>query len=132
MTTIPPTLDTWHRLLNNRDIHGLETLLADDAVFYSPIVHRPQQGKALTLMYLSAAFQVLVNDSFHYVREVVGKQDAVLEFEVEIDGVRVNGVDMIHWNEAGEISEFKVMLRPLTAINLLHQKLAERLQAGQR
>ncbi|WP_372861857.1 nuclear transport factor 2 family protein [Spongiibacter sp.] len=125
------TLDTWHQLLNNRDINGLDQLLDDDAVFLSPIVHRPQQGKALTAMYLSAAFQVLVNDSFHYVREVVGKQDAVLEFEVEVDGITVNGVDMIHWNEAGKITEFKVMLRPLKAINLIHQKMAEMLQAEQ-
>ncbi len=125
------TLDTWHQLLNNRDINSLDQLLDDDAVFLSPIVHRPQQGKALTAMYLSAAFQVLVNDSFHYVREVVGKQDAVLEFEVEVDGITVNGVDMIHWNEAGKITEFKVMLRPLKAINLIHQKMAEMLQAEQ-
>ena len=120
-------LDTWHRLAKTRDVSGLDGLLADDAVFYSPVVHTPQRGKGITTRYLAAAFQVFFNDSFRYVREVVGTRDAVLEFEVEIDGIAVNGVDMIRWNDAGRIVEFKVMLRPLKAINLIHQKMAEML-----
>lgn len=124
-----PTIKNWHQLLNRRDTTGLENLLADDAVFHSPIVHTPQRGKDVTALYLSAAFQVLVNDSFHYVREVEGANDAVLEFAVVIDGVQVNGVDMIRWNEEGKITDFKVMLRPLKAINLIHQKMAEMLEA---
>ena len=113
----------WHRLVEEKNPSGLAELLADDAVFYSPVVHAPQMGKAITIQYLSAAFHVFFNSSFHYVREVVGDQDAVLEFEVEIDGVVVNGVDMIRWNDDGLITEFKVMLRPLKAINLIHQKM---------
>lgn len=124
-----PTIKNWHQLLNRRDTTGLENLLADDAVFHSPIVHTPQRGKDVTALYLSAAFQVLVNDSFHYVREVEGANDAVLEFAVVIDGVQVNGVDMIRWNAEGKITDFKVMLRPLKAINLIHQKMAEMLEA---
>ncbi|WP_374972635.1 nuclear transport factor 2 family protein [Spongiibacter marinus] len=124
-----PTIKNWHQLLSRRDTTGLENLLADDAVFHSPIVHTPQRGKDVTALYLSAAFQVLVNDSFHYVREVEGANDAVLEFAVVIDGVQVNGVDMIHWNAEGKITDFKVMLRPLKAINLIHQKMAEMLEA---
>ena len=124
-----PTIKNWHQLLNRRDTTGLENLLADDAVFHSPIVHTPQRGKDVTALYLSAAFQVLVNDSFHYVREVEGANDAVLEFAVVIDGVQVNGVDMIRWNEEGKITDFKVMLRPLKAINLIHQKMTEMLEA---
>lgn len=124
-----PTIKSWHQLLSRRDTTGLENLLADDAVFHSPIVHTPQRGKDLTALYLSAAFQVLVNDSFHYVREVEGANDAVLEFAVVIDGVQVNGVDMIRWNAEGKITDFKVMLRPLKAINLIHQKMAEMLEA---
>ena len=124
-----PTIKNWHQLLNRRDTTGLENLLADDAVFHSPIVHTPQRGKDVTALYLSAAFQVLVNDSFHYVREVEGANDAVLEFAVVIDGVQVNGVDMIRWNAEGKITDFKVMLRPLKAINLIHQKMAEMLDA---
>ena len=124
-----PTIKSWHQLLSRRDTTGLENLLADDAVFHSPIVHTPQRGKDMTALYLSAAFQVLVNDSFHYVREVEGANDAVLEFAVVVDGVQVIGVDMIRWNAEGKITDFKVMLRPLKAINLIHQKMAEMLEA---
>lgn len=123
------TLAAWHDLVRSRSPAGLEALLADDAVFHSPIVHRPQAGKALTLAYLSAAFEVFFSDSFRYVREVVGPRDAVLEFEVEIDGVHVNGVDMIRWNAQGRIVDFKVMIRPLQAIELVHRKMAAMLQA---
>ena len=107
-------------------------MLAEDAVFHLPIVHTPQRGKKLASLYLSAAFQVFFNPTFRYVREIVGPSDALLEFETEIDGVLVNGVDIIKWNEAGRIVEFKVMLRPLKAINLIHQRMAAMLQAGQR
>lgn len=121
----------WHEMVEARNPRGLDALLADDAVFHSPVVHTPQRGKAITRTYLSAAFFVFFNDSFRYVREVRGERDAVLEFEVTIDGILVNGVDMIRWNEAGLITEFKVMLRPLKAINLIHQKMGEML-AGAR
>jgi hypothetical protein len=122
------TLATWHRLVQTQDSSGLQQLLADDCVFHSPVVHRPQQGKALSLGYLTAAFHVFFNPSFRYVREVAGPRDAVLEFQTEIEGIVVNGVDMIHWNEAGQIDDFKVMLRPLKAVNLIHQKMGEMLQ----
>ena len=127
MTTHP--IAVWHELLKTRNVKGLDALLADDAVFHSPVVHTPQVGKTLTKMYLSAAFMVFANESFRYVREVVGERDAVLEFQVEIDGVSVNGVDMIRWNDDGQIVDFKVMLRPLKAVNLIHQKMAAMLQA---
>lgn len=122
-------IEEWHRLVEKRDIQGLDALLADEAVFYSPVVHTPQVGKAITKKYLAAAFHVFFNDSFRYVRELKDHRDAMLEFEVELDGITVNGVDMIKWNEAGKITEFKVMLRPLKAVNLIHQKMAEMLQA---
>ncbi len=114
----------WHNVVRTGDASGLDDLLADDAVFYSPVVHTPQVGKAITTMYLTAALHVFGNGSFRYVREVVGESDAVLEFETEIDGIAVNGVDMIKWNDDGQIIEFKVMVRPLKAINLIHQKMA--------
>jgi len=123
------TIATWHRLVANRDPGGLDSLLADNAVFHSPVVHTPQVGKAVTRQYLIAAFAVFANDSFRYVREIVGERDAVLEFVVEVDGVSVNGVDMIHWDDTGKIVEFKVMLRPLKAINVIHQRMAALLQA---
>ncbi len=129
MTNHP--LETWHRLVRTQDPSGLNALLADDAVFYSPVVHTPQRGKKLVAGYLSAAFHVFFNPSFRYVREIVGASDAMLEFETEIDGVLVNGVDLIKWNDAGQIVEFKVMIRPLKAINIIHQRMAAMLQSNQ-
>jgi hypothetical protein len=126
------TIVEWHRVVAHRDVRGLDPILADDAVFHSPVVHLPQAGKALTRAYLAAAFSVLGNDSFRYVREVVGERDAVLEFVAEVDGIHVNGVDMIRWNDEGKIVDFKVMLRPLKAVNLVHQKMAAILQASQK
>ena len=128
MSTHP--VAAWHKVLRQRDPRLLDTLLAEDAVFHSPVVHTPQQGKAITMQYLGAALHVFGNQSFHYVREVIGDNDAVLEFKVEIDGLQVNGVDMIHWNNDGLISDFKVMLRPLKAVNLIHQKMAAMLAAA--
>ncbi len=126
MPTSP--LPAWHELIRSRNPEGLEAILADDVVMHSPVMHTPLRGKAITSRYLHAALHVFINDSFHYVREVYGPSDAILEFEVCIDGIVVNGVDMIHWNEEGRIVDFKVMLRPLKAVNLIHQKMAEMLQ----
>ena len=126
----PSVIDTWHRLVQTRDAAGLKELLAEEVVFHSPVVHTPQRGKKLTHMYLAAAFNVFFNDTFQYVREVVGENNAVLEFDVVIDGIQVNGVDMIAWDEHGKIVDFKVMIRPLKAINLIHQKMGQLLEAA--
>ena len=123
-------LHTWHRLIREHDASGLPALLAEDAVFHSPVVHTPQRGRALVAGYLAAAFQVFGNPSFRYLREIVGESDAMLEFETEIDGILVNGVDLIRWNAAGQIIDFKVMVRPLKAIQLIHQRMAALLHAG--
>jgi len=125
------TLATWHDLVSSRNAKGLAALLADEVVFHSPVVHTPQVGRAITTQYLAAAFRVFFNESFRYVREVVGPRDAVLEFQVEIDGIAVNGVDMLRWDEDGRIVDFKVLIRPLKAINLIHQKMGAMLQAQQ-
>ena len=126
----PSVIETWHRLVETRDAAGLKELLAEEVVFHSPVVHAQQRGKKLTHMYLAAAFNVFFKDTFRYVREVVGENDAVLEFDVVIDGIQVNGVDMIAWNEHGKIVDFKVMIRPLKAINLIHQKMGQMLEAA--
>ncbi len=118
------TLATWHHLVQSNDPRGLPDLLAEDAVFHSPVVHTPQVGRGRTAGYLQAAFHVFFNSSFRYVRQVVGERDAVLEFETVIDGITVNGVDMIRWGDDGRIVDFKVMLRPLKAVNIVHQKMA--------
>ncbi len=117
-------IERWHKVAASQDTHGLSLLLAEEAVFYSPVVHSPQRGKKLTFGYLSAAFHVFFNPTFHYVREIVGPADAMLEFETQIDGIVVNGVDIIRWNQEGQITEFKVMIRPLKAINVIHQRMA--------
>lgn len=122
-------LETWHRMVRTNDPSGLSDLLAEDAVFYSPIVHSPQTGKMLAVRYLTAAFLVFFNADFRYVREIVGDSDAMLEFETKIDEVLVNGVDLIRWNDSAQIVEFKVMLRPLKAINVIHERMAAMLQS---
>jgi hypothetical protein len=128
MTTDP--LHAWHQLVASRDADGLDQSLAEEVVFHSPVVHTPQVGKPITTIYLAAALHVFGNETFRYVRELRDERDAMLEFLVEIDGISVNGVDMIRWNDAGQIVEFKVMLRPLKAVNLIHQKMAALLSAG--
>jgi hypothetical protein len=125
------TLAVWHELVATRNAKGLAALLSDQVVFHSPVVHTPQVGKAVTAQYLGAAFHVFFNETFKYVREIVGPRDAVLEFQVEIDGIAVNGVDMLQWDDDGRIVDFKVLVRPLKAINLIHQKMGAMLQAQQ-
>jgi hypothetical protein len=126
----PPLIERWHRLVASRDASGLDDLLADDVTFESPIVFKPQLGRALAGGYLRAALKVLDNGHFRYVHEWYGERSAVLEFETVIDGIKVEGVDLIHWNAADRIVRFKVMVRPLKAINLLHQVMARELQAA--
>lgn len=121
-------LQRWHEVVRSRNPALLNQVLAEDAVFHSPILFRPQQGRDLVALYLTGALHVIANPSFHYVREVAEGNDAVLEFETEIDGVHVNGVDLITWNEQGLITDFKVMIRPLEAVNVVQQRMAELLE----
>lgn len=121
-------IEQWHQIVKHQDSQGLDALLADDVVFHSPVVHTPQTGKQITRLYLTAAMQVLnAPGHFTYLREVVQGHHAVLEFETLIDGVKINGVDMIEWNDAGQIIDFKVMVRPLKAINAIHQAMGSML-----
>lgn len=124
-----PALQAWHRIVKEGDWKALEELLAEDAVFHSPVVHTPQVGRPLVMGYLLAASQVLLTEDFRYVREVAAGNEAVLEFEVEIEGIHINGVDLIRWNDNQRIVDFKVMVRPLKAINLLHAKMMAMLEA---
>lgn len=121
----------WHAYMaSHGDPAVLATLLADNAVFHSPVVHTPQVGKAKVMAYLLAAAKVLGGDSFRYVREVVEGQDALLEFTAEIDGIHINGIDLIRFDDAGKIIDFKVMVRPLKAVNKLWEVMAAQLQAA--
>ena len=125
---ITDTMAAWHKLVETKDAAGLDAILTDNVVFHSPVVHTPQAGKPITKLYLTAALHVLNNDTFTYLREVVQGRNAVLEFQTFIDGISMNGVDMITWGEDGRIIDFKVMIRPLKAVNLVHQMMGEMLQ----
>lgn len=126
---VPNAISRWHEFVSSRDAAVLDALLADDVVFHSPVVHTPQAGRRIVSKYLTSAMEVLGNPSFRYVREVIGEREAVLEFMVEVDGIVMNGVDIIAWNDEQRIVEFKVMIRPLKAIQLIHRKMAEALGA---
>lgn len=127
-TLVSEGLERWHKAIRDKDVSMLSDMLADDAVFHSPVLHRPQEGKALTYMYLYAAFNVLAGDDFQYVGEYRSETGAVLEFKTIIDDIEINGVDIITWNDEGKISEFKVMLRPHKAMSKVQEMMASMLE----
>jgi len=129
MAAEPKAIARWHQLVVARDLSGLDDLLADEVIFQSPAVHTPQLGKAVTRRYLEAAQHVLMNDSFRYIGEWIGERSAVLEFETMIDGLQLNGVDMIHWDEFDRIVRFKVMVRPFKALQALIPLMARELES---
>ena len=120
-------LDKWYAYAKSHDSAALWDLLHPDAVFESPVVHTPQQGRDITFKYLSSALKVLGNPSFAYLGEWRSQNGAVLEFESVIDGIKINGVDIITFADDGRIIRFKVMVRPLKAINMLHRLMGEQL-----
>ncbi len=122
------TMEIWHEIVKERNPQALDEILAPECVFYSPVLHTPQEGRELTKFYLTGAMMVF-NDSFHYVKQVVTAEHAVLEFNCEIDGIIIDGVDILTFDEAGMITEFKVMIRPLKALNLMLTKMNEMLKS---
>lgn len=125
-------LARWHAYMHGgSDPAVLADMLAEDAVFHSPVVHTPQVGKAIVMAYLVAASHVLGNDNFHYVRELVDGDEMMLEFVTELDGITINGVDIIRWGADGKIHDFKVMVRPLKAINKVWEMMAAQLASAQ-
>jgi hypothetical protein len=118
---IAETIERWHRVIAGE--LTLDDVLADDVVFHSPVVFTPQVGKAVTSLYLAGALQVLFGPDFSYVKQVLSGDTAVLEFETAIDGTWINGVDIIRIDPDGRIVEFRVMLRPLRAITLVHERM---------
>lgn len=121
----PPVIERWIGIIENGRTDELETLLADDAVFYSPAVFTPQEGRAKTATYLRAAAKVFGDTDFHYVEQWYSERSAILEFAATVDGIYVNGIDMIHWNDDGQIVSVKVMLRPLKALQTIMPAMAE-------
>jgi hypothetical protein len=130
---IEEVVERWHRFIMGTLPGGLDDLLADDVVFYSPIVYTPQRGKAVTTMYLHAAAKTLLGDggdgAFHYTKQVLAENVAVLEFETTLGGKYVNGVDIIRCDDQGLIVEIRVMIRPLQAINLVHRQMGLMLES---
>ena len=130
---IDDVIARWHRYLGGELPGGLDGLLADDVVFYSPVVHTPQRGKPVTTQYLDAASRTLAGGpggAFTYTKQVLSGDTAVLEFETSVAGKYVNGVDIIRCDDDGRIVEFRVMLRPLQAIQAVHEQMGRRLAAG--
>jgi predicted SnoaL-like aldol condensation-catalyzing enzyme len=125
-------LERWRTVISGAsDPAALAAIIREDAVFHSPVVHTPQRGQALVVAYLAAAGQTLGNASFRYVRELVDGENVLLEFETELDGIHVNGVDLIRFDEDGMIADFKVMVRPLKAVNKVWEAMAAQLARAQ-
>ena len=129
MNTAKDLIQKWHEVLKNDDQGLLENLIADDAIFSSPVVFTPMEGKEITMMYLSAAGQSFNMEKFKYTKEIHDGMNSVLEFETYIDDISVNGVDIIEWNEEGKIVNFKVMIRPFKAVQKVQQKMVEALES---
>ena len=119
----------WHEVIESDDLKMLDKIIADDAVFSSPVVFKPMEGKEITMMYLHAAGQSFNMEKFKYTKEIHDDMNSVLEFETYIDDISVNGVDMIEWNEDGKISNFKVMIRPFKAVQKVQEKMIEALES---
>ena len=120
----------WHHYMEGGgDPQALRDMLAEDAVFHSPVVHTPQQGRDKVFAYLHAASHVLGGDDFRYEREIIDGDQAMLEFATTLDGIHINGVDIIRWNDDGKIKDFKVMVRPLKAINKVWEQMGAMLAA---
>jgi hypothetical protein len=128
---IDAVIDRWHAHLTGESAEGLDDLLADEVVFYSPIVFTPQRGKDITTMYLTAAKQTLGAGDFRYTKQVLAADTAVLEFETTLEGKYVNGVDIIRCDDSGRIVEFRVMIRPLQAVNAVHEQMRAMLESLQ-
>ena len=114
-------IEKWHEIVESGESEKLSDLIDNDCIFFSPVVFSPQEGKELTIKYLSAAALVFGDESFKYTKEIVNENNACLDFELELDGIKINGVDLISWNEENKINEFKVLIRPLKGVQLIHQ-----------
>ena len=118
----------WHQVVQEKNFELLESILDDSVVFYSPVVFTPQKGKKITLMYLSSVAMVFNVDSFSYTHEVIDGNMASLEFELELEGIHINGLDLITWNKDQKNTEFKVFIRPLQGLNALHKMMGKALK----
>jgi hypothetical protein len=127
----PPAIAQWINFIETGHTEVLDDLLAEDAAFYSPAVFTPQAGRAKVAAYLRAAEHMFRDTDFHYVEQWFDTRSAVLEFTANLDGLYVNGIDIIHWNDEDKITSFKVMVRPLRAIQAVVPKMGELLAQGE-
>ena len=118
----------WHEVVKSGNTENLSSIIDSDCIFYSPVVFTPQKGKELTIKYLSAAALVFGDDSFKYIKEIINEKNACLEFELKLKGIEINGVDLISWNDKNKISEFKVLIRPLKGVQLIHELMGGTLE----
>ena len=129
MTQAKDLIHKWHEVINSDDMNALDNIIAEEAVFSSPVVFTPMEGREITMMYLHAAGQSFNMEKFRYTKEIHDGMNSVLEFETYIDDISVNGVDMIEWNQDGMISNFKVMIRPFKAVQKVQEKMVEALES---
>jgi hypothetical protein len=119
-------LKRWRDIVISKDAAALPGIIAEDAVFRSPAVHTPQAGRDLVTAYLAAALIVL-GPELTYHDEWVRESDAVLRFTSTVDGLQVEGIDMIRWDDDGQIVEFTVMIRPFKALQAVMARMLEEL-----
>ena len=129
MTQAKDLIHKWHEVINSDDVNALDNIIAEEALFSSPVVFTPMEGKEITMMYLHAAGQSFNMEKFKYTKEIHDGMNSVLEFETYIEDISVNGVDMIEWNQDGMISNFKVMIRPFKAVQKVQEKMVEALES---
>ena len=129
LTAPPAVIERWLRMIESGQTDQLDDMLSEDAVFYSPAVFSPQRGRALTAAYLRAAEQMFSTTNFHYVEKWYGHNSAVLHFAANVDGLSLEGIDMIHWNDAGQITTVTVMIRPFKALQAVIAKMGALLTA---
>jgi hypothetical protein len=120
-------ISKWHQVVELRDYNLLKEILSENVIFYSPVIYTPQKGKSITLNYLVAASEVFNSSNFKYTKEIINNKFASLEFKLTIDDTEINGIDLISWNEEGLITEFKVFIRPLQGVNLIHKLMQKML-----
>ena len=118
----------WHEVVKNRDYNLLTEILHSDVIFYQPVVYSPQRGKDITLKYLAAASEVFNSSNFQYIKEINNQNFASLEFTLTIEDTEINGIDLISWDDSGLITEFKVFIRPLQGVNLIHKLMQQMLE----
>lgn len=122
---LPRAVSLWKQIAASHDFSLIDDLIADDAVFESPVLHTPQVGRELVKLYLSAAVSVLGGPDARFVNQWISNRSAVLELETTVGGLALNAVDILTWDDAGRVTRFKVMARPLKAIQALIAAMAE-------